>query len=283
MTVAIACTVPDGVILGVDSAVTIGDANNPQKVYEDAEKIFQLGKLPVGVAIYGLASYGSRTIGNLLHEFEQKNPSGVLGKNKRNLKDIVEQMRIFFNGEYTKTVVPAVEAEKKKPFAEVPDTEKPGLGLVVAGFSHGAFSPEVWNILIPTHSAVNSGVQTIPAGNLGSAWFASCVPIFRYIKGRDPSLVDAVVKKCEEFHGAAFSDDQKKAINEVADKSEYQIIFNSMPVERGIEYVKFLVQLVISHHRFSTGAPIVGGRPRVGLVTYKSEEFKILGGDEYAG
>src|SRR4051812_47497102 len=71
--------------------------------------------------------------------------------------------------------------------------------------------------------------------------------------------------------------------NEVADKSEYQIVFNSMPIERGIEYVKFLVQLVISHHRFSTGAPIVGGTPRVGLVTYKSEDFKILGGDEYAG
>lgn len=38
MTVAIVCTVPDGVILGVDSAVTIGDASNPLKVYEDAEK-----------------------------------------------------------------------------------------------------------------------------------------------------------------------------------------------------------------------------------------------------
>lgn len=283
MTVAIACTVPDGVILGVDSAVTIGDANNPAKVYEDAEKIFRLGNLPVGVAIYGLASFGARTIGNLLHEFEQKNPSGVLGKNKRNLKDIVEQMRLFFNNEYTKTVVPIVEAEKKKPFADVPETEKPGLGLVVAGFSHGAFLPEVWNIVIPVHAAANSAVQTIPAGNLGSAWFASCVPILRYIKGRDPALVDAVIQKCEEFHGAGFSDDQKKAINEVADKSEYPIVFNAMPVERGIEYVKFLVQLVISHHRFSTGAPIVGGRPRVGLVTYRDEEFKILGGDGYAG
>ena len=121
MTVAIACTVPDGVILGVDSAVTIGDANNPMKVYEDAEKIFQLGSLPVGVAIYGLASFGARTIGNLLHEFELKNPSGVLGKNKRNIKEVVEQMRIFFNDEYTKTIVPAVEAEKSKPFAEIPE------------------------------------------------------------------------------------------------------------------------------------------------------------------
>jgi len=282
MTVAIACTVPDGVILGVDSAVTIGDASNPLKVYEDAEKIFQLGSLPVGVAIYGLASFGVRTIGSLLREFELKNPSGVLGKNKRHIKEIVEQMRLFFYSEYTKMVVPLVEAEKKKPFAEIPDNERPGLGLVIAGFSQGTFLPEVWNIVIPTNAAENSGVLTIPSGNLGSAWFASCVPIIRYIKGFDPGLLDAVVTKCEEIHGAPFSADQKKAVTDTAGKSEYQIIFNAMPVERGIEYVKFLVQLVISHHRFATGAPIVGGRPRVGLVTYKSEEFRIIGGDEYA-
>lgn len=217
-----------------------------------------------------------------MREFELKNPSGVLTKSKSNVKAIAEQMRIFFSGEYTKTVVPAVEAEKKKPFAEIPDNERPGLGLVVAGFSHGMFLPEVWNIVIPLHAAPNSGVLTIPSGNLGSAWFASCVPIIRYIKGYDPALMGAVVSKCEEIHGAAFSDEQKKAVNEIAEKSEYQIIFNAMPIERGIEYVKFLVQLVISHHKFATGAAIVGGRPRVGLVTYKSDEFRIIGGDEYA-
>ena len=276
MTVAIACTVPDAVILGVDSAVTIGDANNPIKVYEDAEKIFQLGNLPVGIAIYGAASFGVRTIGNLLREFELKNPNGVLGKNKKNIKDIVEQMRIFFTAEYTKTVVPAVEALKGVPFAQIPDTEKPGLGLVVAGFSIGTFLPEVWNILIPTHAAPDSAVLQIASGNLGSAWFASFTPVFRYIKGHDPSLLNDVIGKCEEIHGAAFTEDQKKSIRDVANKSEYQVVFNAMPVATGIEYVRFLVQLVISHHKFATGAPIVGGCPRIGFVTYRGEQFKIL-------
>jgi hypothetical protein len=276
MTVAVACTVPDGVILGVDSAVTIGEASNPMKVYEDAEKIFQLGNLPIGVAIYGLASFGVRTIGNLLREFELKNPSGVLGKNKRNIKDIVEQMRSFFTNEYMKTVVPVLEAQKGVPFAQIPVTERPGLGLVVAGFSMGMFSPEVWNVLIPINSGANSGVLSIASGNLGSAWFAACTPITRYVKGHDPELLAAVITKCEEIHGGAFTDDQKKAVQDVAAKSEYQIVFNAMPIARGIEYVRFLVQLVISHHRFATGAPIVGGCPRIGLVTYKGDEFKIL-------
>ena len=160
-------------------------------------------------------------------------------------------------------------------------TEKPGLGLVVAGFSQGSFAPEVWNIVDPIHATPNSAILSIASGVLGSSWFASYVPIFRYIKGRDPVLVEAIFKKCEEFHGSAFTDEQRKTVNEIADKSEYQIVFNAMPIERGIEYVKFLVQLVISHHRFATGAPIAGGRPRVGLVTYKSDQFRIIGGEQY--
>ena len=52
-----------------------------------------------------------------------------------------------------------------------------------------------------------------------------------------------------------------------------------MPIEEGIAHVKFLVDLAINHHRYAVGAPIVGGQARVGLVTYKGEQFKILEGD----
>src|SRR4051794_25729642 len=112
MTVAVACTVPGGVVFGVDSALTLCDAANPMKVYEDAEKLFQLGTLPIGVAIYGAAAFGARTIGSYLREFEIRNPSGVLGvegKGRQTVQDIVEQMRAFFSAAYTKEVVPIVE------------------------------------------------------------------------------------------------------------------------------------------------------------------------------
>lgn len=276
MTVAIACTVPDGVILGVDSAVTIGDPQNPLKVYEDAEKIFQLGTLPVGIAIYGAAGFGQRTIGSYLREFQIKNPKKVLDPGKRQLKEIAEELRAFFMGEYIATMVPLIEAVRGKPFDQVPENERPGLGLVVAGFSPGSFLPEVWNVIIPLHKDPGSSLQTISNGVLGSAWFASCAPIVRYIKGYDTGLSTALMAEFEKIKGTPLTPAEIKTLQDVAQKHEYQIVFDAMPIKRGIEYVRFLVQLVISHHKFAVGAPIVGGSPRIGVVTYKGEGFKIL-------
>ena len=54
-----------------------------RKVYVDAEKIFQLGTLPVGIAIYRLAGFGQRAIGSYPRESEIKPPKKVLDEGKR--------------------------------------------------------------------------------------------------------------------------------------------------------------------------------------------------------
>lgn len=52
MSVAVSCNLPDGLILGVDSAVTLNDAKgNIAKVYETASKLFQLGEKPIGIGM----------------------------------------------------------------------------------------------------------------------------------------------------------------------------------------------------------------------------------------
>ena len=64
-------------ILGVDSAVTIpaiGAPGSVAKVYENAEKLFQLADLPIGVAIYGLGALGTRGSAANLREFEVRDP-----------------------------------------------------------------------------------------------------------------------------------------------------------------------------------------------------------------
>jgi len=53
MTVAISCNLSEGVVLGVDSAVTVA-AGNHYKIWEHAQKLFQMGERPIGAAIYGL-------------------------------------------------------------------------------------------------------------------------------------------------------------------------------------------------------------------------------------
>ena len=69
MTVAVACNLAEGVVLGVDSAVTMSNQQKQViKTYEHAEKIFKLGEKPVGIATYGLGAIGNRIIGSYVRE-----------------------------------------------------------------------------------------------------------------------------------------------------------------------------------------------------------------------
>ena len=79
MTVAISLNLSDGVVLAADSATSIPDgAGGVAKVYENAEKLFELGNRPIGVAVYGIGAFGVRSVSSYLNEFEQRDPGGSL-------------------------------------------------------------------------------------------------------------------------------------------------------------------------------------------------------------
>src|SRR2546422_625642 len=92
MSVVVSCNLPDGVILGADSAITLpgppvvpGQPLPPNvmhggvlKVYEDADKLFSLGERPIGVATFGAGVIGNRTLGSYLREFVVRDPQQVI-------------------------------------------------------------------------------------------------------------------------------------------------------------------------------------------------------------
>lgn len=275
MSVAVTCNLSDGVILGVDSAVTVPSGAAVAKVYENAEKLFQLGKKPVGVAFFGLGGLAARSLGSYLREFELKDPNGVVGGNCP-LSAVVEALRDFFCQEYSKTVVPAVEATTKEKWDKIPPGKKPSFGLAVGGFSNGAYLSEVWHITIPLHEKPNSAELTRPQGQFGTNWFAMFGPIQRYIKGFDAGLLNEVGGYIVRILGRPLSQTEQEDISKILLKHEYQIPFGGMPMEEGIKHTRFLVELVIQHHRFAVGAPVVGGRTKIGKVTYRGDDFAIL-------
>jgi hypothetical protein len=120
------------------------------------------------------------------------------------------------------------------------------------------------------------GAAFLKGGEIGSAWFASYGPIARYIKGWDPGLLGEILEQVAALRGSPLTPAESELFSNIAAKYEYQIVFDAMPIKRGVDYVRFLVQLVISHHKFAAGASIVGGSPRIGVVTYKGGKFRIL-------
>lgn len=277
MTVAVSCNLSDGVALAVDSAVTLPDASGGvAKVYENAEKLFQLGDRPIGIAGFGLGALGSRAIGSYVREFETLDPGGAVTA-QNSLTDVVESLRDFLLTSYRREVVPVLEQHHGVPFDQIQPDQIPVLGLVVGGFSHGAFLSEVWEIAIPVNDTPGSAVLRRPQGEFGTNWFAMFDPIRRYIKGFDPQLLDQVVGYLTNKRGGTPLDPQELAdIQAILAGYEYDIPFPVMPMDEGIAHTRFLAELVVSHHRYAVGAPVVGGKVRVGSVTYRGGRFEIL-------
>lgn len=273
MTVAVSCNLSDGVILGVDSAVTLPGPGGVLKIYENAEKLFQLGEMPIGIAFYGIAGFENRGIGSFIREFELKNPDNVISDTTK-IEDIAEGLRIFFYEIYARSIIPIVEKETGEKFSE--QDRVPLFGLVIGGYSHGEYLSQIWNIEIPQHDTPGSAQEVRSQGSFGTNWFATFEPIRRYIKGFDPRLLDEVLQYLDTLRGSKFTESEFQEIQNIASKFEYSIPFEAMPLEEGLNHTKFLIEMVINHHRYVIGAPVVGGKVRIGKVTYKGDKFQIL-------
>ena len=215
MTVAVACNLAEGVILGVDSAITMNDPEGRVvKVYENAVKPFQLGSKPIGIAFFGTGAIGNRNIGTYIREFETLDPKGVVTKSTT-VEDTVEELRKFFLQQYNNIVVPIIEHQTKKKFEQIPEETRPTLGLAIGGFSTGAYLSEVWQILIPLNAKPKSAMRWCEQGNFRSVWFALNDPIFRYHKGYDRNLLGELRNYFGQLRGTPFSDAENREIDAI--------------------------------------------------------------------
>jgi hypothetical protein len=155
MTVAISCNLSDGVILGVDSAVTVAAGADHVKIWENAEKLFQIADRPIGAAIYGLAGFGDRSMGSYLREFEQSNPNGVLTA-ANDLSSVVEAIRVFLHEKYHATIVPAIQAAGQDFNEALQAGTAPAVGIAIGGYSTGEYLPELWHLIVPYNADPNS-------------------------------------------------------------------------------------------------------------------------------
>ncbi len=267
MSVALLCNLSDGVILGVDSALTVQGANGVEKVFEDGDKLFQLQKR-IGIATFGLGGMAGRSIGSFLYEFETTHKD----LDQKTLEEITEELRVFFRNAY----VNAAETAYQKPFDEITDIQWSNLGLLIAGYSSGSFLSEAWQLNIPGNSTPGSGSRVYAPGEFGLAWFAMADPIERYLYGISVTGLFEIAEYVKDILGRDLQQDEINALLEIRKKQGYQIMTDSMPIQTGIAYVRFLVNHVITHYRYTERHPVVGGKAKIGVVTYKNDDFHIM-------
>jgi hypothetical protein len=271
MSICVAFNLSDGVVMAVDSATTIFDASGAiSKVFVDADKIFRLKDMGVGVATYGGASLHGRTIGSFIREFTAAPDNADLADLP--LSDVVERLRKFVHSYY----ISYFEQIHSMPFDQIPANMKGQIGLIVGGFSSGSLQSELWEIVIPVHAAENSATQHFSPGNYGCRWFALAMPINRYANALDPRLSAKLKEVFEEILGRELTDEDKEKFAAAIEQYRYRFNFDGMPIQSGIDCARFLVDLVLGHYRFAETHPIVGGKAKIGVVTYDQNAFRIL-------
>jgi hypothetical protein len=289
MSIIVSLTVPDAVILGVDSAAVLPglfknqevDLPSPlmewarapyMKAYADADKLFALGERPVGVATYGTPMIADRWLGSHLHEFVSKDPDGILSRDTT-VEEIAGAVNALFADLYERVTKPFLEDFRKMPFDQIPVNERPGTGFVIAGYSAHCYYPEVWHVFVPTQI---KPVLVRKQRELSPNWFGISEPLERYYKGYSQSVLDSLFAKFETLHGEALSDEQKAGIYSTLLKHEYPTTASLMPASVGREYVRFLLELVTSHYQFAVGIAPVSAPIKIGQATYSSRKFEIF-------
>lgn len=282
MTIGITCNLSDGVIIGADSAITVSSPPVSQKgiithdvlkVYSDAEKVFQLGKNSfVGILTYGAAIIAKRTIESYIRQFELDYKTKIEGAG---LYNISGHIREFFYKLYMENIKGELEKIKGVPFEQIPDKEKPIIGIVVAGFSPDQPLSEAFEIKIPIHKKKNDINTLRKQGDFGTNWFGTIDPIRRFVKGFDIKLLNKLIGYFVEKKSVKFSESLEKDIQKILSDSEYIIPYDAMPLQEGINHVKFLLEMVINHNKFVIGAPICGGPMRIAVIT-QNDGFKLV-------
>jgi len=250
MSICISVKVGEGLVFGADSIVTISGEMGRQKgvlnTYNYARKLSHLGDYPIGILNWGMGQIGARNIESLVNEFENNIPDKSNNKDYK-LHSISNDFYDFINERYNKV------------YSSHEDKNKPVLGIQVGGYSDGAFFPEQYVFQLPIDKSIVKIREDNPDGspNFGANWFGQTDAIVRMYKGYDQKVIENISK-----HFKISKEDLEKIIN----KAEYPVVYDGMPLQDAIDFVQWLISIVIGRFRFVVGAPTCGGDVDIAVI-----------------
>jgi hypothetical protein len=252
MTIVVGLATPDGLVLAADSRTThFPDTSGRSRIASDsAEKVFLLCE-HFGVATYGDAFIGDRTIAGLMSEFIAQ----LDGKYPENGGDLARELGTFFDSRY--------RAWREELEAPVQDSEPPRLGFLVGGYDPGGIG-RFHEVAIPGGEVVDHEITTAEVGMLPRG---QRDVIDRLLGGYDRDLLQAVDVEIPA------------QVDEALDKLQYNVLF-PITLQDGIDFAAFLIRTTIDMQRFSDGTwafqgglPACGGPTRIAVVRRDDVEW----------
>ncbi|MBI1312217.1 hypothetical protein GC176_13080 [bacterium] len=264
MSIAVAITVNDGVVMATDSAQMSKDGAGRVNIHYQKRKLFPLhDSLPLGLATVGLNRIAGVSIGSLCFELKQlftgktdrDGESWKLDPHSYTVKDVIDRVKEYlFDGFY----LPAFES--------LP--EKSSLTVHVGGVSAGQKFPEFGEMeFLGQHV---KGPNLVNGGTAGHVTLSGTTEAcHRLVMGYSPAiggLLEQSGLKSDEVR--QFLDKAKAALFP-------HILDGAMPLAEAADVARFLVETEI---RFSTLTPdpdVVGGEVQLAVIS-REYGFKWL-------
>jgi len=261
MTIAIILQIGDGLILGADSAATLAGPSVVENVYFNADKLFNLVKgLPIGAVTYGLGGLDGRSISNLAKELRER-LTGVnahpwrLDRTTYTIEKVADRVHEFFCKEYYPREFPV----KRKDQSGKEFDHFESLGFLVAGYSSGATKPEIWAVEIDEKGNCGGPQLLLGRDKSGEAVVrGQPEAVFRLYRGWSPTVLRGMVDQ-----GVP-----EKEAQQFLDSLPYEpLISPAMPLQDGIDLVRFMIEVTIGYVRFAPGAPTVASPIDLAAIT----------------
>jgi hypothetical protein len=245
VTIVVALATPDGLVLAADSRTTqFPDAqgNRSRIASDSADKLFLLCNR-FGVATYGDAFIGDRTIAGLMSEFiAQLDPIPGNGE------DMAAELGKFFHDRYARW--------RDQIDEPIEPGERVTLGFIVGGYDPngiGRFHEvEIPGPLVEEQEITTAEIGMLPRGQRDV--------IDRLLGGVDRGVLEAME--------VAVDDKLGDALNHLT----YKVLF-PITLQDGIDFASFLIRTTIDMQRFSdgtlafqVGTPGCGGPTRIAIV-----------------
>lgn len=244
MTLAIAITVPEGIVLASDSLVTFEPGDGSPLIFFNDRKIMTLPTNPfIGVINFGAGVVAPSTLQEVV-----------------NGKNVTYKMGPQFELTLPNYRLPVAEIARRlssfylRKWQETTDPDKGKLGninCVVTGFDEGNQYSKVFKFSIPEDPELIT-LDLMSNGNFGMTWGGQAEILQRLIIGYDVYLADIIASKFQVNPGE---------IHQELGSLQRLPQFASLSMEDAIDYATFLIETTIKMQRYGSlnigcGAPI---------------------------
>lgn len=281
MTIVVSVQCSEGIVLAADSASAVASGALGVRVWTHAKKLSHLRDYNLGTLTWGLGALGHRNIQSLMYEFE-RDPTVSLGeKSTCRVHDVATKLHSFLLPRY-REVAEEMAREEGQPVDP--------LGMIVAGYSHGSFTPEQYRFLLPDDPAPER--IDFREAMVGMLFEGLPDAIHRLIHGLDPRIAHALSSMeftpeqlarlaggltdagfLEEY-ATAFAQTVAPAVDRASrfinwlDLAKHQLVIPGMPLQDGIDLAIWLIEATIGRYRFGFPWPIAAGEIDIAVITH---------------